>query len=107
VNAEVLKRNDETLVEGIPKPQLGGYAAVEPGQDGFSVGTLGCSSQAEKNLRFEVVENCSVRVGSSVMEFVNDDNVVGIGWQRLETIPVECLNRCKNVAAAAWFVSTN
>ena len=31
VNAEVLKRNDETLVERIPQPQLGGYATIEPG----------------------------------------------------------------------------
>ncbi len=51
VNAEVLKRNNETLVERIPQPQLGGYATIEPGQDGFAVGTLRCCSQSEQDLR--------------------------------------------------------
>ena len=39
-NAEVLKRNHKTLVERIPQPQFGGYATIEPREDGFAVGTL-------------------------------------------------------------------
>ena len=51
VNAEVLKRNHQTLVERIPQPQLGGDATIEPGQDGFAVGTLRCCGQSEQDLR--------------------------------------------------------
>lgn len=104
VDAEVLKRNNETLIERVPQSQLGSYATLEPRQNGFAVGAFRCCGQSEQDLRFEVIKNVIVRLRSRMMELVHDDHVVRIGLQRGETAAVERLNRGEDVTPAAWLV---
>src|SRR4029078_1007389 len=92
------------LVERIPQPQLGRYATIEPGQDGYTIGTFGCGGQSKKDLRVEVAENVSVRLCSSVMELVHHNYVVRIGRHRQATVFVQRLDGCEDVATTPWFV---
>jgi hypothetical protein len=50
VDAEVLERRDEALIEGVPQAQLGGDAAIEPAEDRLAVGALGVAVRPRSTL---------------------------------------------------------
>ena len=48
MDAEVQERREALLVDGVPEPQLGGDAIVEPVQDRQAVAALGRGGEAEQ-----------------------------------------------------------
>ncbi len=57
VDAEVEERRQVLLVDGVPEPQLGGDAVVEPVEDRQAVAALGRGGEAEQLDGREVVEH--------------------------------------------------
>ena len=78
-HAEVLERNEEALVDRLPKPQLDRDAMVEPLGDVPTVKPLRRRRQAEQLARPKMVEEPVVAVGRRVMELVDDDDIERVG----------------------------
>ena len=53
IHSEIVKRAEQSLVKGIPKPGLRGDAAVEPFQHRLAIGALGRSCEPEKSFRLQ------------------------------------------------------
>jgi hypothetical protein len=51
---------EQVLLEGVPKPELGGDVAVEPFGDVCPVGPLGSGGEAEQDLGRDVLQQAPV-----------------------------------------------
>ena len=74
-HAEVVKRAEQSLIERLPEPHLGGDAIVEPVHDLLAVRSLGRRSQADEHPRLQVLEQPRVCVCLGVVELVDDDDI--------------------------------
>ena len=93
VDAEVHERREPLLVDGVPQPQLGGDAIVEPVQDRQAVAAFRRGGEAEQLPGLHVVEQPAVRRRRRVVELVDDHHVEVIGREVVEVGGVEALDR--------------
>ena len=75
VDAEVVERAQQVLLECFPQPQLGGDPAAEELADVDTVGAFRSGGQPDQLDRLHVVEQPSVRRGLGVMELVDHHDV--------------------------------
>ena len=92
VDAEVVERREQALLECVPETQLDGDAVAEPAQHVESVGSFGGGGEAEQVLRAEVVEQGLVAGGGGVVELVDDDDVELFGVERCRFVGVDRLD---------------
>jgi hypothetical protein len=101
VDAEVLERRKQVLLECLPQSQLDGGASAEPGADVGAVGPLGRRREPEQDGRLEVFEQSSVGARLGVVELVDDDDVEVTGIELGEVKLVERLHGAEHVPPLA------
>ena len=97
MDAEVVERREQALLERVPQPQLDRDAVAEPAQHVEAVGSFGGGGEAEQVLRAEVVEQRLVAGGGGVVELVDDDDVELFGVERGDVVGVDRLDRGEDV----------
>jgi hypothetical protein len=85
------------LVDGVPQPELGGDAMVEPVQDREAVAAFRRCRETEQLLRLHAVEELSIRRCCRVVELIDNDDIKMIGCKVVEVSGIETLNRRKDV----------
>ncbi len=84
VDAVVVERREQVLLQGIPQSQFDGHATVEPPEDVEGIGPFGRGCQTEQMRRPEVVEQRRVGGRGGVVELVDDHHVELLGVERFE-----------------------
>ena len=102
---EVLERNEEALVDGLPKPQLDRDTVLKPLRDVFAVEALWRCREAQQFFRRKMVQEPVVRDCRSVVELIDDDDVEGVRSDPSKTIRVERLNHREDVPTCATLPS--
>ena len=73
-----MERHEHAALDGLEEAQLGCGMAAEVAEDVASVHALRRSGQAEQDVRLVVGKEFLVRGGSGVVDFIDDDVVIGI-----------------------------
>ena len=98
-DAEILERSEQSLVEGLWKPDFRTDFPSEVRKQTLLIHSLRCSGKTQEDMWFEVVHDESIAHGSGMMGFIDDDKVVIAGSQSFEYIYplVEGSNRDKQM----------
>lgn len=89
-DAEVVEGRQQVVLQGFPKPHLGGDATIEElVLDIESVHPLRGGGESQQLLRREVFDHPAVRTGRGVVELVDDDDVEMVWSQLLQPLDVE------------------
>ena len=101
-----MKRAEQSLVQGIPKPGFRGDAAVEPLQHRLAVGALRRGRESEEDFRFQTRQQSLVARGCRMMKLVHDDHVEIFRIDLVYAIG-KGLHRGKDVVTRAWTLAAD
>ncbi len=96
-DAVVGERREAVLVDGVPEPELGGDAVVEPVEHGQAVAPLGRGREPQQLRGRQPVQQPAVRRGRGVVELVHDDHVEVVGRDGVHAAGVERLDGREHV----------
>ena len=86
VDAEVVKRAEQALVERIPQSRLECGATVEPLEHRLAVRTLGRGGEPEQELRSQALEQPAIARGGRMVKLVDDDHIEAVGLDVVDTV---------------------
>ena len=86
VDAEVVERAEQALVERIPQSRFERDATVEPFEYRLAVRTLGRSGEPEQDLRCQALEKPVIARGRRMVKLVDDDYVKAVGLDVVDTL---------------------
>src|SRR5215470_15001476 len=97
MNAEVSKRCEVLLVDGIPKPQFGCDSAVEMTENVKTICALGCGREPKQFYWRQVLEQRLVRRCSRVMKLIHNHDVELGRFDVADVSAVQTLDRREDV----------
>ena len=106
-DAEIGKRAEPMLVDGVPEPEFRRNAIVKPMQDRFAITAFRRCRQPQHFARPEMFDQRRVRCGGSVMKLVDDQHIEPIGIQMLEIGSGKALDGGEHVLESAWLLPIN
>ena len=85
VDAEVVERAEQALVERIPQSRFERDATVEPFEHRLSVRPFGRGGEPEQELRSQAPEQPVIARGRRMVKLVDDDHVEAVGRDDVDT----------------------
>ena len=86
VDAEVVKRAEQALVERIPQSRFERDATAEPFEHRLAVRTLGRGGEPEQELRSQALEQPVIARGRRMVKLVDDDHIEAVGLDVVDTV---------------------
>ena len=86
VDAEVVKRAEQALVERIPQSRFERGATVEPFEHRLAVCTLGCGGEPEQELRCQAFEKSVIARGGRMVKLIDDDHIKTVGLDVVDAV---------------------